>query len=196
MCWDLGKLQPLHSHSCLSSGKLCTGSSCLVWSEVWNEDRYSFSTAEWVDWVYWVFLSENHFVFGKTFSVRQVILLALFYRFFSFLFCAVSTMLVLYQSPVLVFSKCCVMIKIMINCGTNYSNNCRHSVYRLLWKKLVSVLQFEKKKKSHASVLCRSILIILWYRFIVRWKSHRVLCRKAFVMDGIVQINQVIMEII
>lgn len=39
------------------------------------------------------------------------------------------------------------MIKIMINCGTKYSNNCRHSVYRLLWKKLVSVLQFEKKKK-------------------------------------------------
>lgn len=51
-----------------------------------------------------------------------------------------------YQSPVLVFSECCVMIKIVINHGIECSNKCRRSVYRLLWKKLVSVLQCGKKK--------------------------------------------------
>lgn len=104
----------------------------------------------------------------KTFSIRLVTLLALFYRFFSFLFCSVSTMLVFYQSPVLVFSECCVMIKIVINHGIECSNKCKRSVYRLLWKKLVSVLQCGKKKRSHASVLCRNTLIIPWYHFILR----------------------------
>lgn len=74
--------------------------------EGWNEGSSAFSTAELVEQVYWVFLSENHFVFGKAFVVWLIILLALCYRFFfPFLFCSASTMLMFYQSPVLVFSK-------------------------------------------------------------------------------------------
>jgi len=73
-----------------------------------------------------------------------------------------------HQSHVLVFSKRCVLIKIIINYSTEYSNKSRQSIYRLLWKKLVSILQFGEKKRNHASVLCRNILIMLWYRFILR----------------------------
>lgn len=54
--------------------------------EGWNEGSSAFSTAELVEQVYWVFLSENHFVFGKAFIVWLIILLALCYRFF-FLSC-------------------------------------------------------------------------------------------------------------
>lgn len=85
------------------------------------------------------------------------------------------------------------MIKFVINDGTEHSNKCRHSVYGILWKKLVSALQCEKKK-GHISAVCRSTFIVLWYHC-SRWEKLWSFVQESHCRGCIVQMNQTVVEI-